>query len=126
MAHGDYTGSRKAQLAQQYANEQKLAAQQMSLVSQVVTEGRNEVIDLTTEQDVENLIQYAPDPSGEGVTEVDNRENPLYQAVKFRASDTVDQITVGKDRIINLQEGQIYKAPRWIVEHLDEKSLVWH
>lgn len=127
MAHGDYTGRQKALLAQKYANEQQLKASQMTLVSQVVQEGRQEVVDLTTDRDFEDRVQTRPDPTSDtGVVQVDLSEDPQFALVKFQASDTVEGVTVGKDRVFNLEEGQLYKAPRWIVEHLDRVGLVRH
>jgi hypothetical protein len=57
--------------------------------------------------------------------EVDTPD-PAYQPVKFRASEDVDQVTVGQGREFNLMAGRIYKAPRWVVVHLDDKGLVYH
>lgn len=123
MAHGDYTGQRKARLAQQYAEEQALAAQSKTLVTQVVTEGQNEVIDLFCDKDYENLQGQVVE--GEGVTEVDHVD-PQFAAVKFRASEDQDQVTVGQGREFNLKAGRTYRAPRWVAQHLDDKGMVWH
>lgn len=125
MAHGDYTGNRKAMLAQQYHNQQQLAAQQMSLVTQVVQEDRKESIDLMTDEDYAALEH--PTQVGEGgeVVEVDTVPEFL-KPVKFRASETLEGITVGVDRHFSLEQGRVYQAPLWVVEHLDDKGLVWH
>ena len=126
MAHGDYTGNNKAVLAQKFAEQQQLAAQNMSLVSQVVEDNRHEVIDLFTDADHEAKSRWVPSEDGsDDVVEVDVND-PRLEPVKFRASETVDQITIGRDRNFNLKKGQVYQAPRWVVEHLDEKELVWH
>jgi hypothetical protein len=128
MAHGDYTGKTKARLAQQYADQVALAAQSQTLVTQVVTEGQNTEINLFTDRDYENLhTKRNVDPnSGEAeVVEVDV-EDPQFKAVKFRASETLDQVTVGQGREFNLEQGRVYVAPRWVVEHLDVQGLVWH
>lgn len=123
MAHGDYTGSAKALLAQKFQEEQALAAKQMSLVSQVVEENRSNVVDLRTHEDHEAWDKQYEGPNGETLVGADD---PQLTPVKFRASDTVEQITIGKDRVYNLEQGQTYIAPRWVVGHLDEKQLVWH
>lgn len=129
MAHGDYTGQQKAVLAQRYAEQQKLAANQLTLVSQVVAEASKETIDLNTEEDNEareaGLALTDPDDPESEVIVVDS-EDPSLASVQFRASDTVEDITIGKDRVLNIQQGQNYTAPRWVVDHLDEKQLVWH
>ena len=124
MAHGDFTGKNKARLAQQFAEQQALAAQSKTLVTQVVQEGSDNVIDLFCDKDYENLVQLKQGENGE-VTEVDV-EDPKFKAVKFRASEDLDQITVGQGREFNLKAGRTYKAPRWVVEHLDAQGLVYH
>lgn len=125
MAHGDYTGQRKARLAHQYAEEQQLAAQSKTLVTQVVREGQGETVNLFTDKDYENLRSTRPNEEGDGVVEV-AVSDPQFQPVKFRASEDLAQITVGQDREFSLKAGRTYEAPRWVVEHLDAQGMVWH
>lgn len=127
MAHGDYTGNSKAALAQQFAKQQQLAAQHTSLVSQVVSENRQQNINLFNEVDNEALhLASQPREEGDGVQEFEPGDTSLLQPVKFQAGETVEDVTVGKDRSFNLESGQVYTAPLWVVQHLDEKSLVRH
>lgn len=123
MAHGDYTGQSKARLAQQYAEQQQLAAQSKTLITATVRENFDEVIDLFSDKDFENLEPKAN--AEDGVVEVD-AVDPLYEPATFRASETLDQITVGQGREFNIKEGRMYKAPRWVVQHLDAQGLVYH
>lgn len=127
MAHGDYTGQNKARLAQQHAEEVALAAQSKTLVTQVVTEGRDEEINLFCDKDYENLHSLRQvNANGDAeVVEVDT-PNPEFAGVKFRASEDQDQVTVGQGREFNLQAGRTYVAPKWVVRHLDDKGMVWH
>ncbi len=127
MAHGDYTGQNKARLAQQYAEEQALAAQSKTLVTQVVTEGQNEEINLFVDKDYENLhsLRQVNDDGNAEVIEVDTPD-PQFEAVKFRASEDQDQVTVGQGREFNLKAGRTYVAPKWVAQHLDDKGMVWH
>jgi hypothetical protein len=125
MAHGDYTGQSKARLAQQYAEEQHLAAQSKTLVTQVVQENYNETVSLFCDKDYENLQPREPAEGEEGVTEVDVPDD-LFLPVKFRASEDLEQVTVGQGREFNLKGGRTYEAPRWVVEHLDTQGLVYH
>jgi hypothetical protein len=127
MAHGDYTGQTKARLAQQYAEQQALAAQSMSVVSEVVREGQEVPISLMTEKDYENLhtkVQRSDNGEYE-VVEVDVSD-PQFREVKFRASEDVDQITVGQGREFSLLAGRNYIAPYWVVQHLDAQGVVYH
>lgn len=128
MAHGDYTGQTKARLAHAAAEQSALAAQSMTMVSAAVQESRsNDVIDLFCDRDYENL-QTRTQTNSDGtadVVEVDTID-PQFKAVKFRASEDVEQVTVGQGREFTLQAGRTYKAPRWVVEHLDTQGVVYH
>ena len=129
MAHGDYTGQNKAVLAKQYADEQALAAQSKTLVTQVVTEGSKEAVDLFNDKDHANLAKakQASSAGVDGEVLIGSAEDiEQYQPVKFRASEDLEQVTVGQDREFNLSAGRTYIAPRWVVRHLDGQNLVWH
>lgn len=129
MAHGDYTGQNKARLAQQYAEEQALAAKSKTLVTQVVTEGSKETVSLWCDKDDENLerAKQATSAGANGEVLIGSPDDiSLYQPVKFRASEDLDQVTVGQDREFNLAAGRTYTAPKWVVQHLDAQGLVWH
>lgn len=125
MAHGDYTGQRKQQLAHQFAEEQALAARSQTLVAQVVQEGQNEVVDLFTEEDHRNLQPRSVEGE-DGVVELDGQPDTQFQPREFRASEDLDQITVGVDREFSLKAGRRYQAPSWVVDHLDNQGLVYH
>src|SRR6476469_9176550 len=118
MAHGDYTGNSKAALAQKFQQQQELAAKNMSMVNAVVQEHRTDPINLFTEQDYEALHALVPAEDGSDEVIAVDVEDPRLKAAKFQASETVDQVTVGKDRHFNLQAGQVYIAPFWVVQHL--------
>lgn len=127
MAHGDYTGQQKQALAHQYAEQQALAAQSKTLVTQVVTEGQDEVIDLRTDQDrwfADHAVAHSGDDGGE--VEVVDVKDPIWQPMRFRASEDLDNITIGKDHEFSLKGGRTYILPKWKVQHLDEKGLVYH
>lgn len=127
MAHGDYTGKQKSVLAQRYADEQQFAAKNTSLVTAVVTENRSTPVDLRNEEDFWNeQHSVVPDDSLEEGVQVVDKKDPEMQPVKFRCRETLDQVTVGKNREFNLEEGRIYIAPKWVVSHLDDKGLVYH
>jgi hypothetical protein len=128
MAHGDYTGQTKARLAQQHAEEAALAARSMSMVTEVVREQQDTPISLMTERDEENLHvrrQVNQNSGEEEVIEVDTPD-PQFLPVKFRASEDLDQVTVGQGREFNLLAGRTYVAPKWVVQHLDAQGVVWH
>jgi hypothetical protein len=128
MAHGDYTGQAKARLAQQYAEQQALAAQSTSMVTEAVREGQETPINLMTEADYENLHvkrQMNPDSGEQEIIEVDVVD-PQFREVKFRASEDVEDVTVGQHRQFTLLAGRNYIAPFWVVQHLDQQGVVYH
>lgn len=127
MAHGDYTGTQKARLATQFAEQQAFAAQNMTTVSEITRAASKETIDLWNDRDEENLRTktVVGDNDEAQVVEVDV-EDPQFRPVKFMASETVDQVTVGQGRDFSLEAGRTYTAPRWVAQHLDEQGLVYH
>ncbi len=126
MAHGDYTGQTKARLAQTFAEQQQLAAQTSSMVTTAVREGQqNEVINLMVDRDYENLEARTIEGEDGEVTTVDYQD-PQFKPVKFRASEDLEQVTVGQGREFTLKAGRTYTAPRWVVQHLDDQGLVYH
>lgn len=128
MAHGDYTGQVKQRLAHQFAEQQALASQSMSLVTDVVREEQKQVIDLFTDKDHEFLEWAKRENVGEdGHIEVgDSDLVKQFEPVRFRASEDLEDITVGQDRHLTLKGGRTYQVPRWVAIHLDDKGLVWH
>lgn len=127
MAHGDYTGNSKAALARAAAEEQQLAATRMSMVSTAVAEAHQGTIDLCTEED--KMLHdglKAGNVEVDGVTLHDQDKIALYGPVKFRASEDLEDVTVGQNRHFTLKAGQTYKAPRWVAQHLDSQGLVLH
>lgn len=125
MAHGDYTGQRKSDLAQKFHKEQTLRAKELSLVTATVAAENQETIDLTVQDPDAKKTQVNPETGDIEVVEV-NLEDPQFQSVTFRSRETVDGVTVGRDNNYNLEEGRTYRAPRWVVEHLDRQGLVYH
>lgn len=127
MAHGDYTGNSKAELARAAQEQQQLAASRMSMVSAAVAEAHQAIIDLRTEEDkalYEDL--KAGNVAVEGITQHDQIQVDAWKPVKFRASEDLEDVTVGKDRHFTLKAHQAYKAPKWVAAHLDSQGLVLH
>lgn len=151
MAHGDYTGNQKSKLATQFALEQQAAARRLSMIDQAVEEASQETIDLIPGgysdfeeyQVAKNEEKRAyqdkmrelypsryPKPSEDEIEieEIDLDADDENAPYLFRASDTVEGVSLGNggESIFDLKAGQSYRAPKWCVEHLNEKDLVWH
>ncbi len=129
MAHGDYTGTTKAQLARAAAEEQQFAASRMAMVTEAVQTAQQGTVDLFTHEDRAYLDFLKSQVSEEGVHEIPvevQQQREEWSPVKFRASEDLDDITVGQDRHFSLRAGQTYVAPRWVAAHLDQKSRALH
>lgn len=127
MPHGDYTGNQKAQLAAAFAQQQQLAATQMSLVNQVVKEANAEPIDLMPMYEHMKPMELVTDDESGETIEIDSDDpTGLWEPRTFRSKYTLESITVGKDATFTLEEGFNYIVPTWVYVHLDEQDLVWH
>lgn len=126
MAHGDYTGQNKATLARAAAEEQQFAANRMSMVHEVVAAAQQGTVDLYTAEDWDFWNAIKDGIQEEGVQEVTPDLIDQWQPVKFRASEDLEDVTVGVDRQFTLKAGQSYKAPRWVATHLNNQALVLH
>lgn len=125
MPHGDFTGNQKQKLAQQYAREQQLRANSLSMVSSIVDDESKQEIILFPDK-LNDLASYVEETDPE-TGEVKNPLDPAWDPMRFRSSDTVEDVTYGNDGIIfQLDAGREYIAPRCVVEHLDSQDLVWH
>jgi hypothetical protein len=115
---GDYTGRQKAELQALHADEQAAAAQQLSLATAAAAATEQETIDLAPK--VDEVPQHVV---GEiAVSDVDVSED----LVKFRVNETLESVTIGHGNHYDFVEGQEYRAPKRIYDHLEEKGLIWH
>jgi hypothetical protein len=126
MAHGDFTGKKKEELAKRFQAEQQIRAKQMSLVTQIVDEVSAEPIDLMPDPEEIKARYGVHQAEDGGVIEVDVIDGDDWDPVEFRARETVEDVTVGVDNNYNLHEGQTYIAPKWVVTHFDSQGLVYH
>lgn len=115
---GDFTGRQKAELQEQHAAEQEAAAQSLALATASAKAQEQETIELTPKQDAvrEEVVGDV------AVTDVDVNE----EIVEFRVNETLESVTIGHGNHYDFEEGQKYKAPKRIYDHLDSKGLIWH
>lgn len=115
---GDFTGRMKAELAQEHAAEQEAAAQNMALITAQAA---------AVEQDTVVLEPRREEVKEEVVGEVVVQDvDVAEQIVEFRVNETLEQVTIGHGNHYDFVEGQRYKAPQHIYNHLEEKGLIWH
>jgi hypothetical protein len=115
---GDYTGTAKAALAKEHAEEQAARAQELGLITAAQAEADKEPVDLAPRQpEVHEVIV-----DDVAVQAVDVQE----EIVKFRVNETLDMVTIGHGNHYDFEEGREYRAPKSIFTHLEEKGLIWH
>ena len=153
--HGDLTARTKAKLLEEHAKEQNLKAQRMAMIDVQAQERKDGVVDLTdpnrdddgvrapesvdlTQEEIQRQapaqnitagqqpdVPVAPEPDEVQSQSVDV-ENPGLRLVEFRVNESVPQVTVGHGNTFDLVEGQKYKAPKYVYDHLEEKGLIYH
>ena len=115
---GDFTGRQKAALQEQHAAEQQAAAESLALATAAAKAEEQETIELAPKQEPvqEEVVGDV------AVTDVDVNE----EIVEFRVNETLESVTIGHGNNYDFVEGQKYKAPKRIYDHLEEKGLIWH
>jgi hypothetical protein len=100
------------------------------MAARVQAEASNEVVDLTG-QPVEAL-------PAEGETTTDVVEQPWETVgevpapreadgtVVLRVNTDLEDVTIGAGNNYTFMEGQAYRVPRHVYDHLEEKGYVWH
>lgn len=90
----------------------------MSMATASIAADKDEVIDLTAPK---------PEPEAESVGDVEVSAVTVEDdLVNFRVNTTMEQVTIGAGNHFDFIEGQQYRAPRWVYQHLDEKGVVYH
>lgn len=116
--HGDFTGKIKADNTAAHAKEIEERAATMSMATASIAADKDEVIDLTAPK---------PEPEVESVGDVEVSAVTVEDdLVNFRVNTTMEQVTIGAGNHFDFIEGQQYRAPRWVYQHLDEKGVVYH
>ena len=115
---GDFTGRKKAELQEQHAAEQAAAAESLALATAAAKAEEQETVLLEPKQEPvhEEVVGDV------AVTDVDVNE----EIVEFRVNETLESVTIGHGNNYDFVEGQKYKAPKRIYNHLEEKGLIWH
>ena len=116
---GDFTGRTKADLAEKHAKEQEAAAASVAMATAAAAAEEQETQDLVPRPEPVAPVETTDDIA---VTSVEVEE-PL---VEFRVNDSLNQVTIGHGNHYDFVEGQKYRAPRYVYDHLEEKGLIWH
>lgn len=128
----DHTGAKREQLEREHADEIKRRSAEMGMAARVQAEASNEVVDLTQQQPLEELF-------AEGETTTDVVEQPWETVgevpeprtgpdgtMVLRVNCDLEDVTIGAGNNYTFMEGQAYRVPRHVYDHLEEKGYVWH
>lgn len=113
----DLTGVRAQQEAERLAEEQREAAERMTLINppEPVIDDSDEVTDLTDTGAPAAPVEVEDEP-------VAAQDDDVVITVNSDLSD----LTFGAGTLYNLRAGKRYRVPRALAEWLEEKGYVWH
>lgn len=137
---GDFTGQAKAKLAREHADEVKARDQELGMMEAAEAEAaQNRVTDYTQgpapvvldDPDVvaqaEELLRRDPELLDEvhvlGDEPGQLREQPFRT---IRINSTLESVTIGAGNHYTFNEGEKYRVPAHVADHLEEKGYVWH
>lgn len=107
---GDITGRKAEALRDQNAEALRARAQELSLMTQVAQEERNEVVSLVPDRGVQQ----------QGQVEVE------IPTKTFRVNTNLESMTYGHGNHYTFEEGRTYKASKDLYDHLEEMGYIWH
>lgn len=117
--HGDFTGREKARLQKEHAEELAKREGEIALINQQEKDFRNNTtVDLTGNGPV--ILD------GDDVQTLGDEEMSEADFATIRVNSEIREMTVGAGTSYDFDEGQRYRVPRHIADHLEEKGLVWH
>lgn len=138
---GDFTGTQKAQLAKQHAEEVAKREGELSIMNQAELEAReSQVVDysegttpliLDDEQTLEQAnAELAAQRLGGATDElilddeaVGTRPAPQRTIM---VNDVLESVTIGAGNHYSFEPGVKYRVPAHIADHLEEKGYVYH
>lgn len=126
----DATGAKRDQLAKEHQEE--LARRQAELTMQQQVEAQSdEVTDYSGEgpltMDVDSGAEETPEWQTVGETPI--QEQGVLdgkKAVVIRVNTDLEDVTIGAGNNYTFLEGQRYKVPLHVAQHLEEKGFIYH
>jgi hypothetical protein len=120
----DFTGREKARLAKIHEAEQRKAAAEMALMTAQAEEVKAGVTDYTDLYPPRTEVTWIEDEETKQIKPVEVEVNEPVK--KMRVNTDLEQVTIGHGREFTFEQGQYYKVPAYVYDHLDEKGFVWH
>ena len=136
--HGDFTGQQKAKLAKEHAEEVAKREGELSMMAErEAIEAQNRVTDYTQGtqptilDDPESVARAEAELQRGGLGDdvqvldgdVETRERPDRVII---VNTDLEQITIGAGNHYSFNEGEKYRVPAHVADHLEEKGLIWH
>ena len=135
---GDFTGQQKAKLAKEHAEEVAKREGELSMMAErEAIEAQNRVTDYTQGtqptilDDPESVARAEAELQRGGLGDdvqvldgdVETRERPDRVII---VNTDLEQITIGAGNHYSFNEGEKYRVPAHVADHLEEKGLIWH
>jgi hypothetical protein len=116
VSPANMTGRKKAELAEEHAEELRLREKEISLINAAAAEEKEHgVIDLTEPKHIEAPVV------------VETQSVEVVKPVReFRVNTKIENMTVGHGNFFDFEEGRTYRAQAHIYDRLDELGYIWH
>jgi hypothetical protein len=111
---GDYTGRQREAVAKQYAEVVAAREHELGMTISAHTEPSDTVTDMVKAEPVKQT-----NDEGE-VTYVE----PPARVIRIAAD--IENMTLGVGNNYTFKEGQLYRVPAGVADHLEELGYVWH
>lgn len=127
---GDFTGQAKAKLAKEHQEEVAKRGDELAMMEAAEAEAaQNRVTDYTAGSAQPVILDSVEDlMAAEQELQMDPAEITVLEAPHrtIRINSDLDSVTIGVGQHYSFREGEKYKVPAQVAEHLEEKGFVWH
>jgi hypothetical protein len=140
---GDFTGTQKAKLAKEHAEAVQEREGELSMMAEAEAQAaQNRVTDYTngpqaplilddekTLADAEaELLAAREREFGDSPLVLDDSTVGVNEAPyrTIRINSDLESVTIGAGNHYTFREGEKYKVPAHVADHLEEKGYVWH
>ncbi|MFE5853201.1 hypothetical protein ACFQ61_08265 [Streptomyces sp. NPDC056500] len=113
----DHTGNQKALLAEQHAEEMAKRQGELAMHHAEQRAGLDEPIALDDKGRTIQSVSESQEP--EGPVEIPP------EVVTIRVACDLEKVTIGQNTAFDFKEGQAYRVPLHVAQHLDRLGYVW-
>lgn len=127
---GDFTGNQKAKLAREHSEEVARRDGELSMMEAAEAEAaQNRVTDYTGDLNVPLILDSIEDLTAADEELLLAPDSPQLREAPhrtIRVNANLESVTIGVGQNYSFVEGEKYKVPAQVAEHLEEKGFVWH